>query len=134
MSVTLSHTSTGPWRTNISCAKGSGGWYVMEVLPGEALVLQVGDVRAGRPIHRDSQLRWEFSWSFVVRPAPGGRSRLLVRERTGFGSRLSEVAMSPIGIISFVMTQKMLREIKVRAEAVTCTVPDVDAGAARERR
>ena len=32
-------------------AKGSGGWYVMEVRPGEALVLQIGDVRAGRPIH-----------------------------------------------------------------------------------
>lgn len=100
-------------------AKGSGGWYVMEVVPGEALVLQVGDVRTGRPIHRDSQLGWEFSWSFVVRPAPGGRSRLLVRERTGFGSRLTEVAMSPLGFVSFVMTQKMLREIKARAEAVT---------------
>jgi hypothetical protein len=54
-----------------------------------------------------------------VRPAPGGCSRLLVRERTGFGSRLTEVAMSPIGFVSFVMTQKMLREIKARAEAVT---------------
>jgi hypothetical protein len=100
-------------------ARGTGGWYVMEVRPGEALVLQVGDVRAGRPIHRDEQLRWEFSWSFVVRPAPGGRSRLLVRERAGFGSRLTEVAMSPIGFVSFVMTQKMLRGIKARAEAVT---------------
>jgi hypothetical protein len=99
-------------------AKGTGGWYVMEVRPGDALVLQVGDVRAGRPIHRDEQLRWESSWSFVVRPAPGGRSRLLVRERAGFGSRLTEVAMSPIGFVSFVMTQKMLREIKARAEAV----------------
>lgn len=100
-------------------AKGSGGWYVMEVLPGEALVLQIGDVRAGRPIRRDEKLRWESTWSFVVHPAPGGCSRLLVRERAGFGSRLTEVTMSPIGIVSFVMTQKMLREIKARAEAVT---------------
>lgn len=97
-------------------AKGSGGWYVMEVLPGEALVLQVGDVRAGRPIHRGERLRWEFSWSFVVRPAPGGRSRLLVRERAAFGSRITELAMSPLGFVSFVMTQKMLRGIKARAE------------------
>jgi hypothetical protein len=100
-------------------AKGSGGWYVMEVLPGEALVLQIGDVRAGCPIRRDEQLRWESTWTFVVRPAPGGRARLLVRERAGYGSRLTEAAMSPIGIISFVMTQKMLREIKARAETVT---------------
>lgn len=99
-------------------AKGSGGWYVMEVLPGEALVLQVGDVRAGRPLRRDEQLRWESTWSFVVRPAPGGRSRLLVRERAGFGSRLTELAMWPVGFVSFVMTRKMLREIKARAEAV----------------
>jgi hypothetical protein len=53
------------------------------------LVLQVGDVRAGRPIRRDEQLRWEYSWSFVLRPASGGGTRLLVRERTGFGSRFT---------------------------------------------
>jgi len=102
-------------------AKGSGGWFVMEMLPGEALVLQVGDVKAGRPVRRDEKLRWEFSWSFVVRPAAGGRSRLLVRERTGFGSRVTEAAMSPLGVVSFVMTQKMLREIKARAEGVGAT-------------
>ena len=99
-------------------AKGSGGWYVMEVLPGEALVLQMGDVRAGRPIRRDEKMGLEFSWSFVVRPAADGRSRLLVRERVGFGSPLTRVAMSPIGFVSFVMTQKMLRGIKACAEAV----------------
>lgn len=98
-------------------AKGSGGWYVVEVLPGEALVLKVGDVKAGRPIGRDEQLGWEFLWTFVVQPLPGGRSRLIVRERTGFGRRLTEVAMAPIGVVSFVMTQKMLRGIKARAES-----------------
>lgn len=97
-------------------AKGSGGWYVMEVLPGEALVMKVGDVKAGRPVGRDEQLKWEFLWTFVVRPLPGGRSRLIVRERTGFGSRATEAMMSPIGLVSFVMTQKMLRGIKARAE------------------
>jgi len=98
-------------------AKGSGGWYVMEVRPEEALVLQVGDVRAGRPLRRDEQLGWEFSWSFVLRPTRNGRCRLLVRERTGFGNRLTELAMAPIGIVSFVMTQWMLRGIKASAEA-----------------
>ena len=97
-------------------AKGSGGWYVMEIVPGEALVLQVGDVRTGRPIRRDEQLRWEFLWTFVVRPAPGGGSRLIVRERTGFGSPLTRLVMSPIGLISFVMTRAMLLGIKARAE------------------
>jgi hypothetical protein len=98
-------------------ATGSGGWYVAELVPGEAFVLQVGDVKAGRPLRRDERLRWEFLWSFVVRPLDGGRSRLLVRERTGFGSRLTRLAMAPIGLVSFVMTQKMLRGIKRRAES-----------------
>lgn len=102
-------------------AKGSGGWYVMDVLPGEALVLQMGDVREGRPTSRDQRMGLEFSWSFVVQPAPEGRSRLLVRERVGFGSPLTKVAMSPIGFVSFVMTQKMLRGIKACAEAVPST-------------
>jgi hypothetical protein len=100
-------------------AKGSGGWYVMQVRPEEALVLQVADVQAGHPLRRDEQFGWEFSWSFVLRPAPDGRSRLLVRERTGFGNRLTSLAMAPIGIVSFVMTQRMLRGVKTRAEART---------------
>lgn len=98
-------------------AKGSGGWYVMQVVPGEALVLLVGDVEAGRPLRRDQGLKWEFLWTFAVRPAHGGMSRLLVRERTAFGSPLTRIAMAPIGVVSFLMTQKTLREIKARAEA-----------------
>lgn len=98
-------------------AKGSGGWYVMQIVPGEALVLLVGDVRAGRPLRRHEALKWEGSWTFAVLPAHGGMSRLLVRERTAFGSRLTRFAMSPIGIVSFLMTQKMLREVRTLAEA-----------------
>lgn len=97
-------------------AKGSGGWCVMDVRPVEALVLQVADVRTGQPLRRDEQLRWEFSWSFVLGTASDGQCRLLVRERTGFGSRLTRTAMSPIGIVSFVMTREMLSGIKHRAE------------------
>lgn len=99
--------------------KGSGGWYVMQVVPGETLALLVGDVRAGSPLRRDEGLRWEFLWTFHVRPAHGGMSRLIIRERTGFGSSLTRLLMSPIGFVSFVMTQKMLREIKARAEVAS---------------
>ena len=97
--------------------KGTGGWYVTQLVPGQAMVLLVADVRAGRPLRRDEGLKWEFMWSFVVRPAPGGGTRLIIRERTGFGSRLTRIAMSPIGFVSFVMTRAMLRGIKTRAEA-----------------
>lgn len=97
-------------------AEGAGGWYVMEARPPEVLVLQAGDVKRGRPVRRDEALRWEFVWIFALRPVPGGGSRLVVRERVGFGSPLTAAAMSPLGIVSFVMTREMLRGIKARAE------------------
>src|SRR5690606_31956839 len=47
---------------------------------------------------------------------PGGTTRLLVRERAGFGSRLTQLLMAPLGLASFVMTRAMLRGVKARAE------------------
>ncbi len=47
----------------------AGGWYVVELRPGEALVLKLGDLVAGRPLRRDEKLRWEFSWTFALRDA-----------------------------------------------------------------
>lgn len=100
----------------------SGGWYVMRHDPREVLVLAMGDVRAGRPVRRDEGLRWEFLWTFAVRPLADGGSRLIVRERTGFGSRLTKSLLSPLGFVSFVMTRAMLLGIRSRAEA-TVTRP-----------
>ena len=62
-----------------------------------------------------------FSWAFVVRPLPPGadgtpRSRLLVRERyvpLGAAGRVVVEAVQPV---SFLMTQKMLRGVRDRAE------------------
>lgn len=98
-------------------AKGTGGWYVAEVRPNDALVLQMANVQAGRPARRDELLRWEFLWTFAVRPGRDGTTRLLVRERVGFDSQVTKLLMAPVGIVSFVMTQRMLRGIKARVEA-----------------
>jgi hypothetical protein len=97
-------------------ATGSGGWYVMDVRPNDALVLQMANLRSGRPAARDELLRWEFLWTFAVREDRNGTTRLLVRERVGFGSKLTQLLMAPTGFVSFVMTQRMLRGIKARAE------------------
>jgi hypothetical protein len=94
----------------------TGGWYVMELVPDEALVLKVADLRAGRPVRRDEQLGWEFLWTFALRAAPDGGTRLLVRERTAFDKPLTRLAMAPVGLVSFVMTRRMLLGIKERAE------------------
>jgi hypothetical protein len=80
-------------------------------------VLQVADVAERRPVRRDERPGWEFLWSFVVRPLDDGRTRLLVRERTGFGNPLIRQAMAPVGFVSFVMSRRMLRTIKANAEA-----------------
>jgi hypothetical protein len=95
----------------------TGGWVVAELRPREALCLLVADVGTRRAVRRDEGARWEFLWTFALRDAPGGATRLLVRERTAFGSVLSRVAMAPVGLVSFVMSRRMLLGIKERAEA-----------------
>jgi hypothetical protein len=96
----------------------SGGWFVVDLRPDDALVLQVGDLTVGRPLRRDEQLKWEFQWTFALRPAPTGGTRLIVRERTAFDSALTRALMAPVGVASFVMTRGMLLGLKARAEAL----------------
>ena len=100
-------------------ADGSGGWYVMEVRPNDVLVLKVANVKAGRPTTRDELARWEFVWTFALREGPNGTTRLLVRERTGYGSRITQLAMAPVGLVSFVMTRRMMLGLKARVEAAS---------------
>ena len=95
---------------------GTAGWYVMDLRPAEALVLQTANLVAGRPLRRDEQLKWEFLWTFALRPVPTGGTRLLVRERTGFDSALTEALLAAVGLVSFVMSRRMMLGIKARAE------------------
>jgi hypothetical protein len=97
-------------------ANGQGWWYVMAVRPNDALVLKMANVKLGRPLERHEGMGWEFLWTFVVREGADGTTRLLVRERLGFGNRLTRTLMAPVGVVSFVMTRKMLLGIKIRAE------------------
>ncbi len=97
----------------------SGGWFVMELRPAEVLVLKLADLPAGRPVRRDEKLGWEFLWTFALRDAPGGATRLLVRERVAFDRRVIRAAMAPMGVVSFVMTRRMLLGIRSRVRATT---------------
>jgi hypothetical protein len=95
----------------------SAGWYVVDLRPGEALVLKVADLTTGRPLRRDEKFRWEFLWTFALRDSPAGGTRLLVRERVAFGSALTGFLMAPVDLVSFVMTRGMLLGIKSRVES-----------------
>jgi hypothetical protein len=95
----------------------TGGWIVLELVPGRTLVMKVADIASARPIDRGEGPGWEFQWTFSLQPVGEDRTRLLVRERVGFGRRTTRWLMAPVGVVSFVMTRKMLVGIKQRAEA-----------------
>jgi hypothetical protein len=83
---------------------------VVGVSPGRALVLR-GAVPMGT-----MKPPYDFTWSFVVSPGTGGSTRLVVRERYSYTRRWAALLVEPVELISFLMSQKMLRGIKERAE------------------
>jgi len=52
----------------------------------------------------------------VLRERPDGTTRLLVRERYVYTQRWAPLLVEPVEAVSFVMSQKMLRGIRDRAE------------------
>lgn len=88
---------------------------------GHALVLRGGVPMGGTPPPYD------FTWAFVVHERTDGATRLLVRERYRYTRWWAPLLVEPVELISFVMSQKMLRGIKQRAEAQS--QPEVVAAA-----
>lgn len=78
--------------------------------PGRALVL-----RGGVPMG-DTAPPYDFTWSFVLRDQPDRTTRLLVRERYEYLRSWTGLLVEPVEAVSFLMTQKMLRGIRDRAE------------------
>jgi hypothetical protein len=80
--------------------------------PGRALVL-----RGPVPMNGVAA-PYDFTWAFALKEAGDGTSRLVVRERYGYSAWWASLLIEPTGLISFVMSQRMLRGIKMRAESV----------------
>jgi hypothetical protein len=78
--------------------------------PGRALVLR-GAVPVGR-----APAPYDFTWAFVLREKPGGPTRLVVRERYGYARWWTPLLVEPVELISFVMSRRMMRGIRQRAE------------------
>ena len=62
---------------------------------------------------------YDFTWAFVVTDRPGGGARLVVRERYTYLERWAAVLVEPIELVSFLMSARMLRGIRDRAERGT---------------
>jgi hypothetical protein len=78
--------------------------------PARSLVL-----RGGVPMGRTPP-PYDFTWAFVLRDGPDEATRLVVRERYGYTRPWAPVLVEPVEVLSFIMTQKMLRGIRDRAE------------------
>jgi hypothetical protein len=86
------------------------GLGVAGVEQGRALVLQGGVPMGTVPPPYD------FTWAFVLREQPDGTTRLLVRERYAYKQWWARFLVEPVAVVSFVMSQRMLRGIRDRAE------------------
>jgi hypothetical protein len=83
---------------------------VAGVDPGQALVL-----RGGVPIWNAAP-PYDFTWAFVLRDGSDGTTRLVVRERYGYTRWWASLIVRPAGLVSSVMTRRMLRGIRERAQ------------------
>ena len=95
------------------------GLIVAVVEPGRALVLQ-GGVTIGR-----TPPPYDFTWAFVLCDQADGTTRLVVRERYGYSRWWARLLVEPVELTSFVMSQRMLRGIKERAEQAVRFAPTV---------
>jgi hypothetical protein len=86
------------------------GLDVAVVEPGRALVLRGGVPMGAAPPPYD------FTWAFVLQEQPEGTTRLLIRERYAYTQRWAPLLVEPVAVVAFVMSQRMLRGIKERAE------------------
>jgi hypothetical protein len=96
---------------------------VTAVDPGRSLVLRGGGPDGNAPPPFD------FTWAFAVRPGPDGTTRLIARERYAYTRPWARFIVEPVEVIDFLMTQKMLRGIRSRAEQAAGAV----AGSAPQR-
>lgn len=85
---------------------------VVAFADGDHLVLRGGVGPDGRA----EGAPYDFTWAFVVVDAPDATTRLLVRERYAYREPWAAALVEPVELVSFLMSQRMLRGIRDRAE------------------
>ena len=59
---------------------------------------------------------YDFTWAFTLRDELDETTRLVVRERYAYKRPWARLLVEPTELVSFLMSQKMLRGIRDRAE------------------
>ena len=85
---------------------------VVAFADGDHLVLRGGVGPDGRA----EGAPYDFTWAFVLVDSPNGTTRLVVRERYAYLEPWAGALVEPIELLSFLMSQRMLRGIRDRAE------------------
>ena len=85
------------------------GLAVAFVEQGRSLVL-----RGGVPMGKRAA-PYDFTWAFTLREEPDGTTRLLIRERYVYTRAWARLIVEPAELLSFAISQKMLRGIRDRA-------------------
>jgi len=86
------------------------GLEVVAVEPGRALVL-----RGGVPMGSVAP-PYDFTWAFILARESAAATRLIVRERYAYRRSWARLIVEPVEVISFLMSEKMLRGIRDRSE------------------
>ena len=95
------------------------GLIVARVDPGRALVLR------GPPPMGGMRAPCDFTWAFALRDGADGTTRLVVRERYAYAHWSAALLVEPVEVVSFVMSRRMLRGIRDRAEPSGAFAPAV---------
>ena len=75
---------------------------------------------------------YDFTWAFTLREEQDGTTRLLARERYVYTRAWARLIVEPTEVLSFVMSQKMLRGIRDRAERTAATMSQSNVFATSE--
>jgi hypothetical protein len=59
---------------------------------------------------------YDFTWTFDLAPVSATTTRLIVRERYAYARWWARLMVEPLTVVSFLMSQRMLRGIRDRAE------------------
>ena len=94
-----------------------GGLLVVRLDRDSALVLGGGVGPGGAASGPDDGgAPFDFTWAFVLLPQADGSTRLVVRERYAYRTVWAGLMVEPVEMASFLMTERMLRGIRDRAE------------------